>query len=224
MQLDRSKLLRGLDLVNVGGIEQVVVAKTGEVRQISSDRIIIAQGNLGVGGFEDEWTLPDISLFARMLKSFTSSTLEVTRARNSFEMVAGGIKWRYRLGDASLIARIEAEKIDQIEASLKHSVTTTVDVLKRISEIQGVVKAAYIHFVSKEGKMEVLIGESDTYSGSISLESSQPEDFDLKIPATRFVEIISKIDSTSVVVKFGKAIKIEMPDFSWYIGTVKTTN
>ena len=225
MRIDRAIVMRGLNIVGVSGIDQIVITKEGNVCHPSPDRTIFVYGNLRIKGMDEDWVLPDLSLFARMLKSFTSATVEITRVKSSFQMVGDGIQWKYRLGNREVIQSIDSEVVADLLSSLELGTTVSVDVMKRLASVQSIIKAAYIHFVAKKGKFHVIVGEEETYNGVIDLEASFDEDFDLKIPADRLIEIVDKIDNPTVELKFGtgnkKIIQVALPDFSWIVGAVK---
>ena len=225
MQIDRALLMRGLNIASVAGINQIVINKDSTVCHPAPDRTGFIYGSLRVKGLDDDWVLPDIQLFMRMLKSFTSGTIEIVRDKSSFRMVADGIQWQYRLGNRDTIESVPADAVGELLESLKMGTTVSVDVMKRLASIQSIIKAAYIHFISAKGKFKVVVGEAETYAGTIDLKASMKEDFDLKVPAERLTEIVDKIDNPTVELKFGvegkKVIQIALPDFSWIVGAVK---
>ena len=224
MQIDRAAVMRGLSVVNVNGIEQIVIFKDGTVCAASPDRTVFVYGNIGVGELDEDWALPDIGLFQRMLKSFTSAKIDIVRQRNSFSMTGDGIQWRYRLGNKEILQTLKPEDLDKVLKSMKQPVDISIDVMKRLAGIQSTIRASYIHFVSHGGSFKILVGEADTYSGSIDLEVSPKDDFDLKIPADRLTTIIDKLDEPSVTLRFGvdsvKAVRVALPKFSWLIGAI----
>jgi len=225
MQIDRALLMRGLGIASVAGINQIVITKDSNVCHPAPDRTVFVYGNLRVEGLDNDWVLPDIGLFMRMLKSFTSAQIEITRDKSCFRMVADGIQWKYRLGNKDTIQSVSPDAVSELLETLHMGTTVSVDVMKRLASIQSIVKAAYIHFIAKDGQFKVVVGEEETYAGTIDLEASMEENFDLKIPADRLVEIVALIDNPAVDLKFGvkdkKVIQIALPDYSWIIGAVK---
>ena len=225
MRIDRSMVLRALNLVSISGINEVVINQDGTVCHPSPDRTLFVYGNLELEGLDEAWAIPDISLLQRMLKQFQSPEIDVSRNRNSFLMQADGIRWNYRLGSVDAIQKLKSDAIEEVLANMDFSCTVTVDVLKKIQSIQSVVKASYIHFVSKEGKFFVMVGERDTYAGTTELELSPKMDFDLKVPADRLIGVIEKIDDPKVSLQFWcgtkKLIRVQMPTFGWIIGAIK---
>lgn len=225
MRIDRPLIIRGLDLVSVSDINRIVVRKDGSVCHHSPDRTAFVYGNLEVGQLDEDWALPDIQLFIRMLKTFTSTDVEITRSRNSFIMRADGVEWSYRLGSVDVIQTLEPSQVESLLATMSVKCSVAVDTLKKICGIQSVVKAAYIHFVSKEGKFKVVVGEKDTYAGSTPLEVNPDRDFDVKVPAEKFVELVGKLDCPSLELQFcleeRKVLRLAMPNFSWLLGCVK---
>jgi len=225
MRIDRSMVLRALNLISVSDITDVVINQDGTVCHPSPDRTLFVYGDLELEGLDEAWAIPDIGLLQRMLKQFQSPEIDVSRSRNSFLMQADGIKWNYRLGSQEAIQKIQSDAVEQILADMAFSCTVTVDVLKKVQRIQSVVKAAYIHFVSKEGKFFVVVGEKDTYAGATDLELSPEIDFNLKVPAGRLIEVIEKIDDAQVSLQFWcgtkKLIRVQMPKFGWIIGAIK---
>jgi len=224
MRADRAKILRGLGLVTVGDISAIAISQQGEVCARSTDAVNIVVGNVGIEDMDENWALPDVALFIRMLRSFTSAKIEIVRKRSSFALSGDGVEWKYRLGNYESLATTSLDDVIGAIGKPKLSIPTTVDTLKRISTTQSVVCAEYIHFVSNDGKIKVVVGEEDTYSGIIDLEVSPEMDFEIKVPAARFVEIVSKIDEPNIKLQFhvdkAKVIRFAMSKFSWLVGAV----
>jgi len=220
-------VLRALDIISVSDISQIVITKDGNVCHPSPDRTVIVYGNTRLK-LDEDWALPDIGLFAGMLKAFVSANIDLVRSRNSFSMVGDGINWRYRLGSKEVLQVIQPEVVEDLLESLEPAISVSIDALKKIAGIQSTIRAAYIHFISKDGRLFCQVGEADTYSGTIDLETNPKNDFDIKIPASRFVEIVGKVDSPSVSISFGlegrKVIRIALSEFSWIIGALKEVN
>ena len=224
MLIDRALVLRALDIVSVSDISQITISKDGNVCHISPDRTVIVYGNTKLK-LDEDWVLPDIGLFVGMLKAFISPNIDVVRSRNSFSMVGDGIQWRYRLGNKDAIQVIQPDVVEDLLSTLEPPTFVSIDTMKKIAGIQSTIKAAFIHFISKDGNFRVQVGEHDTYSGTIDFEYNPKEDFDVKIPANRLVEVVGKIDSQSVNIRFGltgrRVVRVELPEFSWIIGAVK---
>lgn len=225
MLVDRALIMRALNIVAVSGIDSIVISQDGSVCHPSPDRTVIVYGNTKVGTLDADWALPDISLFTRMLKAFSSPSIDIVRQKNSFNMVGDGIQWRYRLGNKESLQVLQPDIVQEVVDSIKHTVTVTIDAMKKIVSIQSTVRAAYIHFIAKEGHFKVQVGEAETYSGVIDLEAAFDTEFDVKIPADKFTEIVEKLDAPSIVLGFAlegrKAIRVSLPEFSWVLGAVK---
>jgi len=225
MQIDRAAVMRGLELVTVSGINRIVISKEGKVCHPSPDQTVLIYGNLELGELDDAWALPDISLFLRMLKVFTATHVDLVRGRNCFTMAAEKVKWTYRLGNAEAIQTLAASVVEGIISTLTQPIELSIDFLKKVCGIQAVIHAKFIHFVSHDGKFGIVVGEKETYAGSTDVDHSLDNDFDIKIPADRFTEIVGKIDEPVVGVRFNltenkRAIRIGMSKFSWIIGGI----
>lgn len=224
MQVDRALFLRALDIVSVSDITQITITKDGQVCHISPDRTVIVYGNVKLK-LDEDCVLPDIGLFAGMLKAFVSPNIDIVRNRNSFNMVGDGIQWQYRLGNKEAIQVVKSDAVEDLFTTLEPEMSIPIDTMKKVVGIQSKIKAMYIHFISIDGKFSVQVGEKDNYSGTLDFDYNPKKDFDVKIPAARLVEIIGKVDTSTVNMQFGlegrKIVRIALPKFSWLIGSVR---
>lgn len=225
MKLSKLGLLRCLNLVSVFGINQIVISAEGNVCHPAPDRTIIVYGNTGLKDLDEEWVLPDIELLNRIVKSMPSDEVDIVRDKNSFKMESDNVQWKYRLGNKEVIQTTPVDIVEDLIGSLKIGVSVPTTTMKKLSEIENTLKAPYLRFVSKEGKLQFVVGEEENNSGSLEMNQDLGAEFALKIKADRFVEIVDRIDSPNVDIKFGietkKYVQIAMPGFSWIIGGVK---
>lgn len=225
MKVDRSKLVRGLNLVTIAGINQIVVGKDGRVCFNSPDGSVVVYGNVGITDLGFDVALPDISLFVRMIKRFSAPEIDVKYDQNCFQMSADRIQWKYLAGAAEIFQTLDPNAIAAMIQSVQFMCQVPVDLLKKISGIQATVKAAYIHFYAQGGQLNVVVGDVGTYSGTTQIDVHAPTDFDIKLPADRFIEIVDRVDRPHVTLGFGVSpdrafLQVQIEDFSWILASV----
>lgn len=222
--LDLAITLRGLNLLLVQDINAVKIRKDGYAAVKTQDNTVVCYGQTGIK-FDEDLYLPDIQLFIRMLKQFYSNTIEIRKDRGQLVLQADGITWRYRLGDDEVISEVPMEKLQLLESMLAHTFTLTIEQLKKITTVQGVMKARYIYFTAPENRLKVTVGEHNTYSASLDLEQTATFPTEgLRVPADRFIEVISKIDEPKATLRFSfepkSVVCVSISDFNWMLGAV----
>ena len=224
MEIDRVLVSRGLELVGVGGINDIIVDKDCNVAHKNPDQTVYISGNLGFGSLSEEWVLPDIQLFVRIMKTFSSQFISVKKTRNCFDIVGDDVHWRYRLGNSEFFKVVEGSKVAKLSEQFKVSCEMSVDILKKVESINAVIKAEYISFISSKGTFRVVVGDETTYSGTVGLNYGFEDDFQIKVASDTLIEIIGKIDLPSVLIGFAykdtKMLRIALGEFKWMVGAV----